>query len=117
MRKLGLALLPLLALPACGKGSTTAGSPVESVPVGDTLKGAGLSAPVDVVRDEYGVPHIYGATLEDVLYAQGYVTAQDRLVEMALIRRKTEGTLAELLGSLKDALIDDDIQARMHHQR
>ena len=38
----------------------------------------GLTAPVEVVRDKYGVPHIYAQTVEDLFFAQGYVQAQDR---------------------------------------
>src|SRR5450432_321893 len=44
-----------------------------------TISLAGLQAPVSVVRDAHGVPHITAANLEDLFFAQGYVTAQDRL--------------------------------------
>jgi penicillin amidase len=64
-----------------------------------TLTVAGLSAPVTVRRDQHGVPHIEAATLTDMLVAQGYVTAQDRLWQMDMIRRASGGELAELLGS------------------
>jgi penicillin amidase len=59
---------------------------------------AGLSAPVNVVRDDHGVPHIQAATLDDMLVAQGYVTAQDRLWQMDTYRRNADGNLAEILG-------------------
>jgi len=58
----------------------------------------GLSAPVTVRRDGHGVPHIEAATEDDLLVAQGYVTAQDRLWQMDAYRRNAEGTLAEVLG-------------------
>src|SRR5579862_5420821 len=52
---------------------------------------AGLSSVVNVVRDAHGVPHIYAATLDDLLVAQGYVTAQDRLWQMDTFRRNADG--------------------------
>jgi penicillin amidase len=59
---------------------------------------AGLSAPVSVIRDAQGVPHISAASVEDMLFAQGYVTAQDRLWEMDMSRRYGAGELSEILG-------------------
>jgi penicillin amidase len=58
----------------------------------------GLSARVRVVRDERGVPTIEAATLEDLFLAQGYVTAQDRLWQMDMLRRAAAGELAEVVG-------------------
>src|SRR6185437_14828044 len=58
----------------------------------------GLSAPVNVRRDAHGVPHIEAATQDDLFMAQGYVTAQDRLWQMDMLRRHGEGTLAAVLG-------------------
>jgi penicillin G amidase len=59
----------------------------------------GLAAPVTVQRDAHGVPHIRAASLDDLLFAQGFVTAQDRLWQMDALRRHGAGTLAEILGS------------------
>src|ERR1700677_1937799 len=59
----------------------------------------GLSAPVLVRRDAHGIPHIQAATMNDLLEAQGYVVAQDRLWQMDMARRFAAGELAELLGS------------------
>ncbi len=58
----------------------------------------GLSAPVTVTRDGHGVPTIEAASLADVFFAQGYVTAQDRLWQMDVMRRFGSGELAEILG-------------------
>jgi penicillin G amidase len=58
----------------------------------------GLSAPVTVERDARGVPHIHASSLDDLIFAQGFVTAQDRLWQMDLTRRYAAGTLAEILG-------------------
>jgi penicillin amidase len=58
----------------------------------------GLSAAVKVTRDGHGVPTIEAATLEDLFLAQGYVTAQDRLWQMDVMRRFGAGELSEILG-------------------
>jgi penicillin amidase len=60
---------------------------------------AGLSAPVTIQRDNHGVPHIRAASVDDLVIAQGFVTAQDRLWQMETLRRHASGTLAEILGS------------------
>jgi penicillin amidase len=59
---------------------------------------AGLSAPVEVLRDARGVPHLRASSLQDLFFAQGYVTAQDRLWQMDLSRRLAEGELSEVFG-------------------
>ncbi len=58
----------------------------------------GLSAKVRVVRNEQGAPAIEAATLEDLFFAQGYVTAQDRLWQMDVMRRVAAGELSEIIG-------------------
>jgi penicillin G amidase len=58
----------------------------------------GISSKVRVVRDEHGVPTIEAATLEDLFFAQGYVTAQDRLWQMDIMRRAAAGELSEVIG-------------------
>jgi len=64
------------------------------------LKLHGLRAPVEVLRDDWGVPHIYASNDHDVLFAQGYVHAQDRLWQLDFNRRLVAGRLAEVLGPL-----------------
>ncbi len=59
----------------------------------------GLHAPVTVERDARGVPHIAAQTMDDLVFAQGYVTASDRLFQMDVLRRHAAGELAEVLGS------------------
>jgi penicillin amidase len=58
----------------------------------------GLAAPVTVARDARGVPHIRASSMDDLIFAQGYVTAQDRLWQMDLLRRHASGQLAAILG-------------------
>jgi len=62
------------------------------------LQVKGLSAAVKVTRDSHGVPAIEAATLEDLFLVQGYVTAQDRLWQMDVMRRFAAGELSEILG-------------------
>ena len=57
---------------------------------------SGLAAPVKVVRDRHGVPHITAANLADLFFAQGYVTSQDRLWQMDMSRRSAAGELSEI---------------------
>ena len=63
-----------------------------------TITAKGLSSPVTVLRDAHGVPAITANSLEDLFFAQGYVTAQDRLWQMDMSRRFAAGELAEVLG-------------------
>jgi len=57
-----------------------------------------ISAPVEIVRDTYAVPHIFGETDADVLFGLGFAHAQDRLWQMELMRRTAQGRLSELFG-------------------
>ncbi len=63
-----------------------------------TVELEGVSAPVEVYRDEYGVPHIYARTPDDLFFAQGYVHAQDRFWQMEFWRRIGAGRLSEYFG-------------------
>ncbi|MCF7700240.1 penicillin acylase family protein [Loktanella sp. M215] len=59
---------------------------------------SGITAPVEIVRDNADVPHIFGQTDEDVFFALGYAHAQDRLWQMTMLRRTVQGRLSELFG-------------------
>jgi penicillin amidase len=59
----------------------------------------GLEAPVEVVRDRWGVPHIYADTSQDLMFAQGFTHAQDRLWQMDFQRRLVSGRLSEVMGA------------------
>jgi penicillin amidase len=59
---------------------------------------APVSAEISVVRDSLDVPHILASNLDDVLFAQGYVTASERLWQMDSLRRLAAGDLAEVIG-------------------
>ena len=66
--------------------------------VSGALEVSGLTAPVRIVRDRWGVPHIYAQNRDDLFFAQGFVQAQDRLFQMDLWRRAAQGRLSEVLG-------------------
>ena len=63
-----------------------------------SVKLAGLTAPVGVAYDTLGVPNISASNIPDLFFAQGYITAQDRLWQMDMLRRYTSGDLAVILG-------------------
>ena len=73
-----------------------------------SLVAYGLKAPVSVERDAHGVPHLRAQSMDDLIFAQGFVTAQDRLWQMELARRHAAGELAAVLG--KAALAEDIAQ-------
>lgn len=74
-----------------------------------TLTVSGLQSPVTVTRDPRGVPSIQASSVDDLLFAQGFVTAQDRLWQMDTLRRHAAGELAEILGP---SLVKHDKQQR-----
>lgn len=73
------------------------------------LRILGLDKRVDVIRDADGIGHIYARSEEDLLFAQGWMQAEDRLFQMDFSRRSGNGSVAELLGP---AAIPSDVQIR-----
>ncbi len=59
---------------------------------------AGLSEPVEILRDQWGVNHIYAKNQQDLFFAQGYAAVKDRLFQFEIWRRQATGTVAEILG-------------------
>jgi penicillin amidase len=78
-------------------------------PSSASLTGA-VGRPVEILRDSYGVPHVYGAAERDLFFGLGFAMAQDRLWQMDYLRRKATGRLAELLGS---AYVEQDYLYRI----
>jgi penicillin G amidase len=70
----------------------------------------GLSGKVEVLRDSWGIPHIYAGNTADLFFAQGFVVAQDRMWQLEMWRRNGEGKLAEVLGP---AYVTRDTFARL----
>ncbi len=62
------------------------------------IAGLQLENEVEVARDRWGIPHITARSMHDLLYAQGYVHAQDRLWQMETLRRLSQGKLSEIAG-------------------
>ncbi|MDY6917248.1 MAG: penicillin acylase family protein [Chloroflexota bacterium] len=68
---------------------------------------AGLEDEVEVLRDEWGIPHIYAANMHDLLFAQGYTQAQDRWWQMEFFRHTARGAIEELTGKSEGLLATD----------
>jgi penicillin amidase len=76
-----------------------ASPPPLTAQVSGSIEIAGLGAEVRVVRDRYGIPHVYAQSTRDLFVAQGFVQAEDRLFQMDLWRRSVQGRLSEVLGA------------------
>jgi penicillin amidase len=84
------ALVPLLFL---GPSVVAADPPAETISL------PGLNQPVEILRDKWGISHIYARTEHDLFFTQGYNVARDRLFQLELWRRQATGTMAEIAGS------------------
>ncbi|HWY64441.1 MAG TPA: penicillin acylase family protein [Rhizomicrobium sp.] len=80
---LGLALVPV---------------DVQAAPVQETLAAPGLAQPVEILKDHWGISHIYAKSEDDLFFAQGYNAARDRTFQLEMWRRQATGSLAEILG-------------------
>ncbi len=99
MRRVGLSVLIAVLALAAALGAWVYWRIHVCLPRLDgTIQLEGLRGKVQVLRDSHGVPHIKAESLEDLVFAQGYVTAQDRLWQMDLSRRIAQGRLSELFG-------------------
>jgi penicillin G amidase len=74
----------------------------------------GLREPVEIIRDRWGINHIYARNEHDLFFAQGYAAARDRLFQLELWRRQATGTVAELLGPRE---LERDIGTRLFRFR
>src|SRR5437773_12345455 len=101
-----IAAVTALALAGCARTPTP---PPLVAQTSGTAAIAGLTAPVRVVRDRWGIPHIYAENAADLFIAQGFVQAEDRLFQMDLWRRAALGRLAEVLGR---NFVERDIMTR-----
>lgn len=102
MSRASLFILLVLAAPALAQEPTADKLREQSKAVLAQLEGEialpGLKEKVEVLRDRWGVPHIYAKNTDDLFFAQGFVVAQDRLFQLELWRRLSRGETAELLG-------------------
>lgn len=83
----------LIGLLLLVSGWLVAESPVEKMAL------AGLQQPVEILRDRWGISHIYAGNEHDLFFAQGYNVARDRLFQLELWRRQATGTMAEITGA------------------
>ena len=74
----------------------------------------GLKEPVEILRDHWGVPHIYAKNDTDLFFAQGFVAAQDRLFQLDLWRRLAAGEAAEILGA--EAIAGDTFARQLRYR-
>jgi penicillin amidase len=79
-----------------------------------TVQMSGLSQPVEILRDRWGINHIYAQNEPDLFFAQGYAAARDRLFQFEIWRRQATGTVAEILGRRE---LTRDRGARLHQFR
>ena len=102
-KRIGLGLLALIVLAMIGGyyKLRASGQPQ----IDGSMHLAGLTAPVTVTRDELGTPYIFASNTPDLIRAQGFVTAQNRLMQMELFRAAWRGELAAAFGA--DALPSD----------
>jgi len=78
------------------------------------VEAAGLSAPLEILDDRYGVPHIRAASIPDAFFGQGYVVARDRLFQLDFAHRREMGLMAEAFGP---DFAPHDARARLFHYR
>lgn len=108
LRKLAYVVLALLLLTVVGNWLFLAN--VNDYQADGERQMAVLDAPVRVVRDGQGVPYVFADSLEDAIRAQGFVTAQDRLLQIEITRHLVNGRLAEVLG---ESVLETDRRHRV----
>src|SRR5262249_25864021 len=115
MRKILAALFLISALTAAAPAQVKLGQLVEQsksvlAQIDGEIHLSGLKEPVEVLRDRWGVPHIYAKNDDDLFFTQGFVAAQDRLFQVDLWRRIGVGETAEIVGA---AGVEADTFARL----
>src|SRR5213078_533018 len=99
IRYILLALSILVIVNLSSDSSSSASQEASGRPSSQTLQLRGLRDRVTVRRDERGIPYVEAANDQDLYFAQGYVTASDRLWQMDLLRRTVRGELSEIFGN------------------
>jgi len=117
-------IVPFIVMVFAASGSAfAAGSRTPDRIPGEHLALPGLARPVEIIKDAWGISHIYAETERDLFFAQGFNVARDRLFQLEIWRRRATGTLSEILG--ESALLQDiglrllksrvDIRREMRH--
>jgi penicillin amidase len=107
MKQRALAVALLITVTTTSGGASAQGPAASS-------QMAGLSQPVEIIRDRWGINHIYAQNEADLFFAQGYAAAKDRLFQFEMWRRQATGTVAEILGPRE---VRRDQGARLHRFR
>lgn len=123
-RNLGLSILGLLGALLLPPEARAQDLPATEVPAGpamaqelpaaETLTLPGLERPVEILRDRWGIAHIYAETEHDLFFVQGWSAARDRLFQLEMWRRRATGTVAGILGERE---LDRDRGARLFRFR
>ncbi|UCE21626.1 MAG: penicillin acylase family protein [Candidatus Aminicenantes bacterium] len=99
---LSVILCFLATLNACLYSRTEANKEILLIP--------GLIEPVEIIKDHWGISHVFAQNQKDLFFAQGFNVARDRLFQLEIWRRQATGTLAEILG---EKALNRDIGARL----
>ncbi len=86
----------------------------QELPPAERLDLAGLQQPVEILKDRWGIAHIYAETEHDLFFAQGWSAARDRLFQFEIWRRQATGTAAEILGERE---LERDMGVRLFRYR
>ena len=103
-----------LAAPVATAAQPPLQAPIRAQPSTQNLSVPGLLQPVQILRDHWGIAHIYATNEHDLFFAQGYNVASERLFQLELWRRQATGTVAEILGRGE---LDRDIGTRLFAYR
>lgn len=103
----------MLALAGLAAGTRPAPLAAQAAPR-ESLSLPGLRQPVEVIRDRWGLNHVYAQNEDDLFMAQGYLAAKDRQFQFEIWRRRATGTVAEILGPRE---LNRDIGTRLHKFR
>jgi penicillin G amidase len=93
-----LALAAVVLLFTSLSPEVTRAQTAATAPTTETVDLPGLDQPVEILKDRWGIAHIYAETEHDLFFAQGYSAARDRLFQLEVWRRQATGTVAEILG-------------------
>jgi penicillin G amidase len=88
----------LLGMAFCLGAMTIPPAAGASISPSETLRCPGLTQPVEIIKDRWGISHIYAQNENDLFFAQGYNVARDRLFQLEMWRRQATGTVSEILG-------------------
>src|SRR6266704_4251994 len=107
----GVVILMVALISTSAERQAPAGARPTAAAGAEVLRVSGVEQPVEVLRDRWGINHLYAKTEHDLFFAQGYNAARDRLFQFEMWRRQATGTVAEILGRKE---LERDIGTRLH---